>query len=413
MRELLDQLYRQHTAGMTAALTRALGPANLDLVESAIQDAFIKALSQWPERGVPDKPPAWLFTVARNHALDVVRRDARFAIKRGALAFELEPDELSSASGSFAWELPDDQLRMMFVVCHPALSLESRVALVLHALCGLRTQEIAAALLSRPESMKKRLVRARKALREAGIAFELPDKEALTGRVEDVSRALYLLFSEGYSGHAGETPIRSDLCAEAMRLCDLVAAHPPTASPAVHALAALMALQASRLRARTSPDGRLLTLAEQDRGIWDGALIQRGLEHLTMASQGELVSEYHLEAGIAACHALAARFEDTDWARIVGYYDRLLGINPSPVIAVNRAIALAHARGPEAGMAALGEVRDDPRLRGYSVLAVATGEMLADLGDLRSARDAYERALELAGTEQERRLLRQKLADLA
>lgn len=412
MHELLDQLYRKHMAGMTAALTRALGPTNLALVESAVQEAFIKAMRDWPDKGVPDRPPAWLFTVARNLALDAVRRDARFAGKRDALAFELEPDEPTSAPGRFAWELPDDQLRMMFVVCHPALALESRVALTLHALCGLRTREIAAALLVRPEAMKKRLVRARKTLREAGISFELPGEGTLSERVEDVLCAVYLLFGEGHGAHSGAVAIRAELCTEAMRLCDLLASHPSTASPEVHALAALMALHASRLEARVDDHGALLTLAEQDRSRWDRQLIQRGLQHLARASRGDEISGYHLEAGIAACHVLAPRFEDTDWPRIVGYYDRLLAMHSSPVVAINRAIALAHAEGPEAGMAALAEVRDDARVHEYSVLAVATGEMLMDLGDLKQAKDAYERALALAGTEQERRLLRQKLAEL-
>lgn len=408
----LELMYREHAARMIAALTRTLGPANLDLAEASVHDAFVTAMRQWPDRGTPDSPRAWLFTVARNRALDAVRRDGRFADKRTAIAAQLQrpPDALR---GAFAWELADDQLRMMFVTCHPALPVESRLALTLRTLCGLANEDIAAALLVRAQTLEKRLVRARKTLRDADIAFDLPGPAALAERTEDVLRVLYLLFSEGYSSHSGVRQIRVELCGEAIRLAGLLADHPPTASPRVHALLALMALQVSRTPARLDARGDLITLADQDRSRWDRASIQRGLEHLAAAATGDELSEYHLEAGIAACHAVAARFADTDWAQIARYYEQLAAINPSPVIRVNQAIALAYAYGPARGLALLAAIQDDPRLRDFGLLPAASGDMLADMGELRRAKQAYRRALSLVGTEPERRLLTQKLAELA
>lgn len=412
MRELVEQLYRQHAAGIVASLARSLHPSNLDRIEVAVQDAFVKALRRWSEDTVPDNPPAWLYTVARNGVLDVLRRDRGHDDKKSAMA-EAAPQSAAPVEGAFYWELPDDQLRMMFVTCHPALSLPSRLALTLHTLCGLRNEDIAAALLVGTDALKKRLVRARKTLREEAIAFELPGPSVLGERVDDVLRVLYLLFSEGYSSHSGPRPIRVELCGEAIRLAGLLSAHPHTRAPRVWALMALMQLQASRIAARVDALGNLITLAEQDRALYDQQLMHQGLQHLAAAAVGDELSDYHLEAGIAACHATASSFEGTDWPRIVGYYEQLAALNASPVIAVNRAIALYFAKGPQAGLEALAAIRNDPRLRNYGPLSAALAEMQAELGDIGRATAAYQHALKQAGSEPERRFLQRKLAELA
>lgn len=403
---LLDGLYRKHGGVLTASVTQLLGPARLEEAEACVHDAFVAAMQSWPEDGLPDSPPAWLMTVARNRAKDALRRAGR------AIDLEDAPDpHAEPATDRLPGELSDDQLAMMFVACHPALPLESRIALTLRTLCGFEVADIARALLAAEDAVEKRLVRARRQLREDRIQFDLP--VPLGDRLDAVLRVLYLLFAEGYSAHRGDRAVREDLCHEAIRLTVLLARHPKTASPSVRAVLALMELHASRLRARFDDEGRLVTLAEQDRARWDRDRIGRGLEHLAASASGDDVTEWHLEAGIAACHAVAARFEDTDWSRIVGYYDRLYEANPSPVVALNRAIAIGYARGPARGLREIRRVAEDPRLAGYALLPAATANLLEKLGRLDGARAAYERALELASTDDERVLLRRRLSDLA
>jgi len=335
-RELLERLYRQNGGALTSTLTRLLGPTRLDAVETVLHDTFVTALESWASAAVPDNPPAWLMTVARHRAFDVLkgerRRAGRTAVDLDSLPADARAgggDPAVPAEPSLRGEVADDELRMMFVACHPQLTLESQLALTLRTLCGFEVIEIARALLSEEAAIEKRLVRARQSLREAAVTFALPDRTEMTERVGAVARVLYLLFSEGYSAHRGDHPIREELCREAIRLSDLLLAAPALRTPEIQALQALMLLQASRLPARVDAEGNLRALAEQDRGLWDRALIRVGLDHLAASAEGEHVTEYHLEAGIAACHALAPRFEDTDWPRIVGYYDQLLDLNPS------------------------------------------------------------------------------------
>ncbi len=348
-------------------------------------------------------------TVARNRAFDVrkgERRHGEVAAATGDL-----PDPHAVSAPRLRGEVADDELRMMFVACHPSLSLESQLALTLRTLCGFEVVEIAGALLSDIAALDKRLVRARQTLREAAVTFELPGDLGL--RLESVLRVLYLLFSEGYSAHRGEHPIREELCREALRLLALLLADPQTCTTEAHALRALMLIQTSRLPARVDADGNLRTLAEQDRTRWQRPLIEAGLSALAASATGGRISEYHLEAGIAACHAMARRFEDTDWRRIVGYYDALVAVNPSPVIRLNRAIAVGYADGPERGLSELQPLEHEPRLERYGLLGAARADLLARMGDTRSARDAYLRALSLVDTEAERRHLRRRLAELA
>lgn len=419
MNELVDRLYRESAGALTASLTRLFGPAQLDRVESLVHDAFAAAMEAWPVSGPPDNPLGWLMTVARRRAIDELRRMGRARSREADEEVDAAPAEAISAAGAsgphLRGELADDLLRMMFVACHPSLSLESQVALTLRTLCGFEVENLARALLVDEAAMEKRLVRARQTLRAERVAFDLPPPAELAARTDGVLRALYVLFSEGYSARAGLEPIRAELCHEAIRLVELLLAEPsPLArAPAVHALAALMLLLAARLPARVDAGGELLLLSEQDRTRWDGALIARGLAHLAASAEGPEMTEYHLEAGIAACHALAPSCAATDWPRIVGYYDRLLQLNPSPVIRLNRAIAVAFAVGPEQGLDELAQLEREPRLEEYGLLRAARADLHARLGDTPRARAAYQRAIELAATEPERRLLRRRLAELA
>ena len=393
----LDALYREHAPGITASLVKSFGPARLDLVEAAVQEAFVAAIEQWGE-APPERPAAWLHTTARRRTIDALRRAAWFAPGE---AVEERAAEVSDAHDD------GDLLRMMLVCCHPALSVEAALALALRTLCGFPIPALCRALLADAPAVEKRLARARQTLREERVDVDAPDET----HVDAVLRTLYVLFLEGYSAHAGSAQIDEDLCATAIRLCDLLV-RSPLAAPRVHALQALFLLQASRLPARVDGEGEIVPLHAQDRGRWNRGLIARGLEQLAAAAAGEEVSPYHLEAGIAACHALAVRYEDTDWQRIVALYDQLMAVQPSPVVALQRAIAIGRAVGPRQGLRALDAIADDARLEASPVLAAAAADLKERLGDARGARAAYRRALELAGTEPERRFLERKLAEL-
>jgi len=398
----LDRLYREHAPAITSALVKAFGPARLDLIESAVHEAFVAAIEQWPA-GAPDRPAAWLHTVARRRLLDALRQAAWFA-----------PDPELEAVAAPAADPPidddDDLLKTMLVCCHPTLPIEGALALALRTLCGLPIAALARALLVEPAAVEKRLARARQALREARIDFE-PGAD-VDARIDAVLRTLYVLFFEGYSAHAGAAQIDDDLCQTALRLVDLLG-RGRYASPAVHALQALFLLQMSRFAARVDDGGEMVPLDRQDRRRWDRAMIERGLALLATAARGEVMSPYHLEAAIASCHALAPTYPDTDWPRIVGLYDRLLALQPSPVVALQRAIAVGRAAGPRLGLKALAVIADDDRLEASPVLAAAAADLKRALGDHRGARVAYRRALELAGTEPERRFLGRRLAELA
>jgi RNA polymerase sigma-70 factor (ECF subfamily) len=301
---------------------------------------------------------------------------------------------------------------MMFVTCHPALPVESQVALTLRTLLGLESGAIARVLLSQDTAIEKRLTRARAELRAADVRLEVPPPAGLAERLDAVLAVIYVLFAAGYSATQGERAIREELCHDALRLVERLLEHPTTDTPRTRALAALMWLQASRLAARVDAAGELVLLADQDRARWDRASIARGLAHLARSAAGDEASAYHFEAGIAACHALAPAFAATDWPRIVGYYDRLLALDPSPMVRVNRAIAVAHARGPAAGLAELDRLAHEPRLRESALLAAATADLRARAGHTEHARAAYARAIALAATEQERHHLSRRMAEL-
>jgi len=403
----LDELYRIHAPAMTASLARRFGAHRLDVIEAGVQEAFVAAMEQWRDPiTLPDEPGAWLNTVARRKVLDALRRAAWFAPHGERELDALEAPLSGDPHGD------DALLAMMFVCCHPALPVESALALALRTLCGFPIPALCRALYADESAVEKRLARARQTLRDEAVDFEL-DAETLTpadleSREDAVLRTLYILFLEGYSVHAGAQQVDADLCRAAIQLSELLVTRRPT--PRAHALHALFLLQGSRLAARTDAMGELVPLDRQDRSLWDRSLIALGLEHLAAAATGNTLSSFHLEAGIAAAHALAQSYAATPWRTIVGLYDRLLALAPSPVIAMQRAIAIGQAEGPKAGLRALALVTGDGRLDEDPVLAAAIGQLEAARGDLRAARTAYRRALELAGTEPERRFLADRLA---
>ncbi len=402
---LVDHLFRREAGRLVAALTRVVGPARLDLAEDVVQEALLVALQQWPYRGIPERPAAWLARVARNRAIDRLRRDARLQ----HLA-DTQLESLTALDSEAPPEpLPDDQLALMFMCSHPALPDAARAALTLKTVGGFSVREIARAFLTSEPTIAQRLVRAKRALRDPAVRFEMPDETQLPARLDSVLEVLYLLFNEGYAAHGGENLVRADLCDEALRLGTLLTQHPRAAAPRTHALLALMLLQSARLPARLDDRGDLVRLEDQDRTRWDGARIAGGMRHLDRSAAGDDISAYHLEAAIAACHATAPTYADTDWPYIVELYDRLLPLNPSPVVTLNRAVALARARGAAAGLAALHPLAANGALNGYHLLPATLADLHRELGKFDEAAAWYRRALECDCTEPERRFLHHQL----
>jgi RNA polymerase sigma factor (sigma-70 family) len=396
---------------MVAALTRLFGVHNLALAEDVVQDAFCRALEVWTARGRPDNPGAWLMATARNRALDVIRRErtARtFAPEMGRL-LESEWTRAPAVEEAFsAPALRDEQLRMMFSCCHPRLPQEVQVALVLNILCGFGAGEIAGAFLAGRAAIEKRLLRGRKALAGARRLFDLTDAD-FVARLAAVRRALYLLFNEGYHGASAQAAVRVELCREALRLTGLLLEYPPAAVPETCALAALLCLHAARLPTRLDAAGDLSPLLEQDRARWDGALVEQGLALLERSAAGDTLTAYHVEAAIAAAHASAPDLARTDWTAIVSLYDRLLALAPSPVVALNRAIALGERDGPEGGLRALRSIEGRERLERYPFYAAAQGEMELRRGRPQAARRHFAEALAQARNPTERRFLEKRL----
>jgi len=409
--EVSDHLFRRESGRLVATLTRIFGVHNLALAEDVAQDAFCRALEVWKLRGVPENPSAWLMTTAKNRALDVLRRE------RTARTFAPELGRLLQSEWTLAPTLEeqlsppairDDELRMMFSCCQPRLPETAQVALILHLLCGFSIGEVAAAFLSSEAAMEKRLWRAKKALAGSQTLFDL-NGDQIPGRRKVVQRALYLLFNEGYHGACAESAVRVELCQEAIRLARLLLAHPLTATPTSYALAALMYLHAARLPARLNAAGELNALCDQDRSLWDTALLAEGQHLLDLSATGIDLSEYHIEAGIAALHGAASGIPDTDWTAIVFLYDLLLQRRPSPVVALSRAIALAQRDGPEAGITAIQEIPDVDRLARYPFYFAALGELELQRARPETARPHFTQALALARSPTERRFLERRL----
>ncbi len=411
-----DHLFRREAGRMVATLTHAFGLHNLALAEDVVQDAFCRALEVWKLRGVPENPSAWLMKTAKNRALDVLRRErtARtFAPDLGRLlqtewTLSNAVEELFDPNG-----IADDQLRMMFSCCHPRLAETAQVMLVLQLAGGFGAREIASAFVSRQAAVEKRLSRAKRALTQSGTLFDIADAADFRIRLPAVQRALYLIFSEGYHGASARAVVRADLCRESIRLTRLLAEHPLGRTPSTLALCALMYLDAARLPARLDASGELSPLLDQDRSRWDRNAIDEGRMWLERSASGAEVSRYHVEAAIASVHASAARFEETDWAAIVSLYNTLMAIAPSPVVALNRAIAVAQLDGPQRGLKAIDAIAGLDRLAEYPFYHAARGELELRCGNDASARGHLQAALALARNPVERRFLEKRVAACA
>ncbi|PYQ48352.1 MAG: RNA polymerase subunit sigma-70 [Acidobacteria bacterium] len=398
---LIDHLFRHRAGQMVSTLTRIFGPEHLPLAEEVVQESLITALTQWSFHGIPENPAGWLFRVARNKALDQIRRQKSFEAKA--------PDIRAALSRVIVDDSTDDTLGMMLMCCHPSIPEESRIALTLKTVGGFSVEEIARAFLSQKATIAQRLVRAKRLIREESIPMEMPSRDELPVRLVSLLKVIYLMFNEGHSAHEGDALVRAELCDEAVRLGTLLAEHPATRGPAVHALLALMQLQAARLPARIDGAGEITLLAEQDRSRWDHEMIARGMRHLDASASGNEITTYHVEAAIAACHAAAPTFGETDWPRIVSLYDELLAMQPSPVAALNRAVAIAMADGPRAGIDAIESIALRHALNEYPLLYATLGELWLQSGDRNRAAAEFERALELPSTMPEKRFLLRKL----
>jgi RNA polymerase sigma factor (sigma-70 family) len=404
-----DHLFRRESARLVAAVTRIFGVHNFALAEDVVQDAFCRALEVWKFRGVPDNPAAWLMATAKNRALDILRRERTaqtFAPELGRLLqseWTLGPtvQELFEPSA-----IKDDQLRMMFSCCHPRLPEEAQVALMLNILCGFSVGEIAAAFVSGHAAIEKRISRAKKVLAGSKQLFDITNDVAdFPTRLSSVQRALYLLFNEGYHGASPESAVRVELCQEAARLTGLLLEHKPAATPASFALAALMCLHAARLPGRLDELGNLTSFLAQDRSRWDMKLVSQGQALLELSATGPELTEYHVEAAIAATHCCALNVEDTDWGRIVWLYDKLMSIRASPVIGLNRAIAIAQHEGPERGLEEIQAIAECERLARYPFYPAAMGELEFRCGRHEVAARHFRDALALARSPMERRFL--------
>jgi len=409
---VIDAVWRIESPRLIAGLARMTG--DVGRAEDLAQDALVIALEKWPESGVPDNPGAWLMATAKHRAIDLMRRDANLQRKQEEIGRDLEEQQMTPPDLEAAMDdqIGDDLLSLIFTTCHPVLSTDARVALTLRMLGGLTTEEIARAFLVPEKTLAQRIVRAKRTLAEANVPFEVPTDAELSTRLASVLEVVYLIFNEGYSATAGDDWLRPALCEDALRLGRILAGLAPE-EPEVHGLVALMEIQASRSRARVGRDGEPILLLDQDRARWDRLLIGRGLDALARAQElGGTLGPYALQAAIAACHARALSAEDTDWERIAALYDALAQLIPSPVIELNRAVALSMAFGPEAGLEIVDGLVDDPALAGYHLLPAVRGDLLAKLGRHEEARAEFERAAAMTRNAREQALLQARAEEL-
>jgi RNA polymerase sigma factor (sigma-70 family) len=415
-RRAIDAVWRIESARLIAGLGRYTG--DIGLAEDLAQDALVAALERWPESGIPAKPGAWLMTAAKNRAIDLGRRHQRLIAKQEELGRDVEQRQAETAPDrddaldALDDDIGDDLLRLIFVACHPVLTTEARVALTLRLLGGLTTEEIARAFLVPAPTVAQRIVRAKRTLTAAHVPFEVPRGPDLAARLASVLEVIYLIFNEGYAATAGDDWMRPALCEDALRLGRILVGLVPD-EPEVHGLVALMEIQASRIRARTAPDGAPILLLDQDRGRWDYLLINRGLAALARAEAlNPARGPYTLQAALAACHARARTADETDWPRIAALYAVLAQLTPSPIVELNRAVALGMAFGPIAGLAVVDTLVDEPALAGYHLLPSVRGDLLAKLGRFERARAEFLRAADLTQNARERDLLLARAADV-
>ena len=408
---LLEHLFRHQSGRVVAHLARVLGPARLDLAEESMQYAMLRALQVWPNQGVPENAAGWLFRVAHNAAIDAIRRGRFLEQNTPALVAELTRSNfIISGEPDFEEQLRDDELRMIFMCCHPQIARDSRVALSLKTVGGFSVREIASAFLADEAAIAQRLVRAKRQIRERHLTLDMPHGADLEPRLDSALETIYFIFNEGYATHEGEDLIRQDLCFEALRLGRLLAAS-SIATPRVHALVAVMALQAARLPARIDQAGDLILLEDQNRARWDQGLIAMGFHYLDLSVSGNQVSDYHVQAAIAAVHARAERLALVDWPVILDLYDQLLAISgDSPVVALNRAVAVAKVHGPAEALAAIERLCENPQLHEYYLLLAVRGHLLLELDRREEAAACLREALACRCSEPERRFLRRKLA---
>jgi RNA polymerase sigma factor (sigma-70 family) len=407
---VVEHLFRHEGAKMVATLTGIFGVEHLNLAEDVVQEALARALQTWPFYGVPENPAAWIMRASRNLALDVVRRQKVFRDKEAEIVRRMDrPEAPPDETVILDQEIADDRLRMMFVCCHPVVPAEAQVALALNTLCGFGVTEISRAFLTTDAAIAKRLTRAKQKIRDAKVPFEIPAGEELARRLDAVLTSLYLLFNEGYKASSGEKLVRKEVCQEAIRLTGLLVAHPAGNRPAAYALMALMLLNAARIPARVDDEGNLLRLQEQDRSKWDQRMIARGMFHFAQSAAGDELTEYHLQAGIAACHCAAKDYDSTDWAQILSMYDRLMELDNSPVVALNRAIVVANIHGPQAGLDAVNAIDKLDKLESYYLLYAALGEFEERLNHLPAAAGHFRKALELAELKSEKAFLSRRL----
>jgi RNA polymerase sigma-70 factor (ECF subfamily) len=410
--ELSEHIFRHEAGRMVATLTRIFGVHNLALAEDVVQDAFCRALEIWKFRGVPENASAWLMTTAKNRALDVLRRERTARTFAPELTRQLESEwtlapTVEEEFGPAA--VKDDELRMMFSCCSPHLAEEAQVALILHILCGFSVDEVASAFVSSHAAIEKRITRSKKMLAGSKNLFDVSGADDFARRLPVVQRALYLLFNEGYHGASPEAAVRSDLCRESMRLTSMLLESPLGATASTYALAALMSLNAARMPARLDLSGNLTALAHQDRSQFDQALAEEGLRLLERSATGPELTDYHVEAAIAWAHTSAPRTGDTNWTTIISLYDELMVIRPSPIVALNRAIAIAQREGPQRGLDEIHAIQDSERLTNYPFYHAALGELEIGSGHLEDAREHFAVALKLARNRMERSFFEQRI----
>jgi RNA polymerase sigma factor (sigma-70 family) len=412
--KLAEHFFRHEAGKLVSVLTGIFGIERLQLAEDVVQESLVRALQTWPYYGIPNNPAAWLTQTAKHLALDLIRREKSFRDKQTEIITFIDQwssDPVADDSPIFETEIKDGRLRLMFACCHPQLPPEAQTALALKTLCGFSTTEIAIAFLTSEAAIAKRLTRARQRIQDLHIPFEIPSGADLSSRLDGVLQTLYLLFNEGYKASTGENLVREDLCSEAIHLATLLAEHPLTNQPRIHALISLMLLDGARLPARVDAEGNILRLKEQNRSLWNRKMIEHGMLHLGLAAAGNELTEYHIQAGIAACHDAAADYKSTDWQKILTLYDHWIGISDSPVIALNRAVAVANVNGPKAGLAAMEPIQKNGYLDSYYLFFAVLGEFEYRQDHFDIASGHFRKAIELTDLQTEKVFLEKRLRD--